>query len=182
MTRTESTNASLADVEVRKEGKRWTLVFTRELRHPIDSVWIALTDPTQLRQWAPFDADRNLGVVGQATLTMADAGGKMTDERLPAAIRRAEHPRLLEYTWGDDLLRWELQLVGSGQRTRLTLAHTLEGRDLAAKVAAGWHVCLDVAERVLDGQPTGRIVAGDAKQHGWEELRDAYHEKLGTRM
>ena len=132
----------------------------------------------QLRQWAPFDADRNLGVIGDATLTMADAGGRMTDEKLPAIVRRANRAHVLEYTWGDDVLRWELEPVGSGQRTGLTLAHTLHDRDIAAKVAAGWHVCLDVAERVLDGQPTGRIVADDAKQHGWEELRVAYDAAL----
>jgi len=47
--------------EVRKEGDRWMLVLVRELGHPATKVWQALTDPAQLREWAPFDADRNLG-------------------------------------------------------------------------------------------------------------------------
>jgi uncharacterized protein YndB with AHSA1/START domain len=181
MKETMATNAHLAAVEARRAGQRWMLIFTRELRHPPEAVWVALTDPAQLEQWAPFDADRNLGAVGQATLTMADAGGRMTDEKLPATIMRAERPRVLEYSWGDDLLRWELEAVGSGQRSHLTLSHTLDDRDLVPRMAAGWHVCLDVAERVLDGKPTGRIVAGDAKQHGWEELRVAYEREMGDR-
>lgn len=179
MTRTPGTNANLADLDVRPEGKQWTLVFTRDLRHPPEAVWIALTDPAELRQWAPFDADRNLGTVGEATLTMADAGGQLTDDKLSAVIGRANRAHVLEYTWGDDVLRWELEPVGSGQRTRLTLRHTMEDRDVAPKVAAGWHVCLDVAERMLDGDATGRVVGEDAKRHGWEALRDAYEEKLG---
>jgi hypothetical protein len=34
--------------------------LVRELRHPPATVWQALTDPAQLSEWAPFDADRNL--------------------------------------------------------------------------------------------------------------------------
>lgn len=179
MTRkSNATTANLADLDVHRNANRWVLRFTRELRHPPNAVWVVLTDPAQLSKWAPFDADRNLGATGSATLTMADAGGKMTDQQLPASIRRAEHPDVLEYTWGDDVLQWQLEAVGSGQRTRLTLSHTLDDRDSVPKVAAGWHVCLDVAERLLDGKPTGRVVADDAKQHGWEELRESYDAEL----
>ena len=50
-----------AGAEVQKDGEKWTLVLVRELRHPPAKVWQALTDPAQLSEWAPFDADRNLG-------------------------------------------------------------------------------------------------------------------------
>ena len=39
----------------------WTLIFIRDLRHPPDEVWAALTDPEQLPAWAPYTADRHLG-------------------------------------------------------------------------------------------------------------------------
>ena len=39
-------------------------MLVRELRHPPAKVWRALTEPEQLREWAPFDADRSLGTVG----------------------------------------------------------------------------------------------------------------------
>jgi hypothetical protein len=45
-------------------------------------------------------------------------------------------------------------------------------------VAAGWHLCLDVAERMLDGEPIGPIRGQDAMNHGWQELHDAYAERL----
>ena len=50
--------------QVERMESKWTLVLVRELRHSPDKVWQALTDPAQLREWAPFDADRNLGAAG----------------------------------------------------------------------------------------------------------------------
>jgi uncharacterized protein YndB with AHSA1/START domain len=151
-----------------------TLVFVRDLRHPPARVWAALTDPERLDRWAPFAAARDLGAVGETTLIMID-GDTRTDT--PATVRRAEPPTLLEYTWGDDLLRWELEALGGG--TRLTLRHTLTRRDMAAMVAAGWHICLVVADRQLHGDPIGVIRGQDAVNYGWEKLRDAYAEKFG---
>ena len=46
------------------------------------------------------------------------------------------------------------------------------------KVAAGWHLCLVVAERLLDGQPIEPIRGEDAMNYGWEDLRDAYGAAL----
>ncbi len=46
---------------IEKDGENWTLVLVRELRHPPAKVWQALTDPAHLREWAPFDTDKNLG-------------------------------------------------------------------------------------------------------------------------
>ena len=44
--------------EIRKDGEKWTLVLVRELRHPPAKVWQALTDPAQLREWAPLTPTR----------------------------------------------------------------------------------------------------------------------------
>ena len=63
--------------------------------------------------------------------------------------------------------------------TRLTLAHTVGDREWVPKVAAGWHLCLDVAERLLAGQPIEPIRGHDAMNYGWERLHDAYAEALG---
>ena len=62
-----------AGAEVRKDGEKWTLVLVRDLRHPPAKVWQALTDPEHLREWAPFDADRNLGTRGHREAL--DGGG-----------------------------------------------------------------------------------------------------------
>ena len=164
-----------AEAELRPAGPLWTLVFVRELAHPPQRVWRALTDPAELREWAPFDANRDLGRPGAGILTMA---GGPAPEELPTTVRLAKAPTLLEYTWGTDVLRWELEPTQRG--TRLTLSHTLDDRAWAPKVAAGWHICLDVAERFLSGKPIGRIVADEAKRHGWERLNAGYAQRLGV--
>jgi uncharacterized protein YndB with AHSA1/START domain len=163
----------LAEVECNARGNGWELAFVRDLRHPPEKVWAALTEPAQLQEWSPFTADRDLSRVGDATLTMIDGDASVD---LPGSVRRAEPPTLLEYTWGDDVLRWELAATASG--TRLTLRHTIADRDGVVKAAAGWHLCLVVADHLLDGEPIGPILGEDALNYGWEELRDAYAEKL----
>jgi uncharacterized protein YndB with AHSA1/START domain len=164
----------LDDVRLEPDaGDRWTLIFLRELRQAPDVVWTALTDPAELDQWAPFSAAADLGHPGETTLTLVD-GPDRVDQ--PATVLRAEPPALLEYTWGDDRLRWELQPSGDG--TRLTLRHTLARPDTDAMVAAGWHLCLSVLRHLLDGHPVGVIRGRDAMAHGWQSLRDGYAAKF----
>jgi uncharacterized protein YndB with AHSA1/START domain len=173
MNRNDFEPSPLADVDAVADGDRWTLVFVRDLHHPREQVWAALTEPAQLGDWAPFLADRDLGTVGDAVLTMVDGD---TSVELAASVLRAEPPALLEYRWGTDRLRWELTATGDG--TRLTLRHTVSDLDMAAMAAAGWHVCLDVAERLLDGSPIGPIRGADARNFGWDRLNEAYAKTL----
>src|SRR5262249_54043158 len=128
-----------------------------------------------LRAWAPFDADRNLGASGAAVLTMV--GGADAPD-LASHVSRAEAPRVLEYTWGPDRLRWELEEIPGG--TRLTLRHTMSDQSFLPKAGAGWHICIDVLERYLAGNPVGRIVANKALEHGWERLNREYATQLGA--
>jgi len=163
----------LADVTRERDGDRWTLVFTRDFRHPPELVWAALTEPAQLKEWAPFEAAGSLETLGDTTLTMID--GDRRDET-PATVTRADRPVLLEYTWGGDVLRWELAPIDTG--TRLCLRHTVDDRGWAPKVAAGWHICLAVADLLLDGRPVGPIRGTQARDYGWDALNDAYAERL----
>ncbi|MCO8270016.1 SRPBCC family protein [Actinoplanes sp. TRM 88003] len=151
----------------------WTLVFIRELRQPPPVVWAALTDPAELDQWAPFSAARDLGATGATTLTMVDGDEKLD---LPAEVRVVEPPSVLEYSWGADLLRWELEPAGRG--TRLTLRHTLVEPSDHASVATGWHVCVVVLQHLLDGDPHGVVRGQAAKEHGFDELRADYAKLL----
>jgi uncharacterized protein YndB with AHSA1/START domain len=165
----------LADVGCEPTGERWTLVFIRDLRHPPEKVWRALTDPDQLARWSPFTADRDLDHTGDTTLTMIDDESPVD---LGGVVEIAEAPKLLQYTWGGDVLRWELEPTGDG--TRLTLRHTVEDQDWVPKVAAGWHLCLLVAERMLDGRPIPPIRGSEARDYGWEELNERYAESFRT--
>ncbi|MGH7445104.1 MAG: SRPBCC family protein [Longimicrobiales bacterium] len=157
------------DAQVERAGERWVLVFVRTLKHSPERVWRALTDPAELSEWASFDPDRDLGSPGRVTLTMAGGDGQ---EKAAGSVLRAEPPTLLEYRWGDDVLRWELEPAGTG--TRLILRHQVSGPEWLSKVAAGWHICIDVADAFMSGAPVGRIVADDAMKHGWERLNEEY--------
>ena len=160
---------------VQKEGEKWTLVLVRDLSHAPAKVWKALTDPEHLREWAPFDADRNLGAVGTARLTTV---GAPTPHVTEARIKRADAPKVLEFNWGGQDIRWELAPLGSG--TRLTLWHNIDRRFIAMG-AAGWHICLDVLDRELAGQPIGRIVGPDAMTFGgWQRLNAEYATQFGV--
>ncbi len=93
-------------------------------------------------------------------------------------VTRAEPPRLLEFSWGGNDLRWELAAVGSG--TRLTLWHNIDRRFIAWG-AAGWHICFDVLDQYLAGQPLGRIVGADALAFGgWQRLLAEYAQQFLT--
>ena len=165
-----------AGAEVRKEGETWTLVVVRDLAHPPQKVWKALTEPEHLREWAPYDADRNLGSVGTAKLTTVGAPQPMVSE---TKITRAEPPALLELDWGGQAMRWELKPLDGG-RTRLTLWHAIN-KGFISMGAAGWHICLDVLDHFLGGDAIGRIVGPDAmKFGGWQRLNAEYAKQFGV--
>jgi uncharacterized protein YndB with AHSA1/START domain len=168
---------SAAGAEIRKDGEKWTLVLVRDLSHPPAKVWEALTDPEQLRAWAPFDADRNLGAVGSAKLTTVGAPTPLVTE---TRVKRADATKVLEFNWGGQDIRWELEPRGDG--TRLTLWHNIDRRFISMG-AAGWHICFDVLERQLAGQPIGRMVGPDAmKFGGWQRLNAEYAEQFGVEL
>jgi uncharacterized protein YndB with AHSA1/START domain len=155
---------------IEKGGEKWTLILTRELRHAPDKVWLALTDPEHLREWAPFEVDGNLATVGAAVRLTWAATGHVSETR----VTRAEAPRVLEY----QDVRWKLEPVAGG--TRLTLWHAIDRRYIAWG-AAGWHISLDVLDRLLKGTPIGRIAGADAmKCGGWAKLVAEYKKQFET--
>ena len=159
---------------VQKDGEKWTLVLVRELRHPPAKVWEAITDPAQLREWAPFDADGNLGAAG--TTVKLTTVGAPTPQVSETKVTRADPPKMLEYNWGGNDIRWQLEPSSAG--TRLTLWHNID-RHYISMGAAGWHICIDVLDRLVGGNPIGRIVAGDAMKFGWPRLNAEYARQFG---
>ena len=161
--------ASGAQVQ-KNEGEKWTLILVRELRHSPEKVWKALTDPAELREWAPFEVDGSLGRAG-TTVKLTWIGNPTPIE---TKVTRAEAPKVLEY--GDN--RWELEAIGGG--TRLTLWSNIDRRFIAWG-AAGWHIAFDVLDRLLACEPIGRIAGGDAmKFAAWQRLVAEYAKQFGV--
>jgi hypothetical protein len=169
--REQYTPGSASGAQVQKDGEKWTLVLVRELRHSPEKVWQALTDPAHLREWAPFEADGNLGTAG-STVKLTWVG---TPTPLETNVTRADAPRVLEY----NDLRWELEALEGG--TRLTLWHNIDRRFISMG-AAGWHICFDVLDRLLSGTPIGRIVGGEAMKFGWQRLNAEYARQFGIEI
>ena len=139
------------------------------MRHSPEKVWQALTDPAQVREWAPFVVDGSLSAVG-ATVNLTWMGNPTPIE---TKVTRTDAPNVLEY--GD--IRWELEASKGG--TRLTLWHNID-RHFISWGAAGWHICLDVLDRLLNGAPIGRIVGTDALKFDWQRLVGEYAAQFGV--
>jgi uncharacterized protein YndB with AHSA1/START domain len=169
-TREQYTPGPANGAQVRKDGEKWTLILVRELRHAPEKVWMALTNPAHIREWAPFDVDGRLDTVG-AAVNFTWVG---TGRPVATTVTRADAPEVLEY--GD--IRWELEATVDG--TRLTLWHKIDRRFISMG-AAGWHICFDVLDRQLSGTPIGRLVGGDAvKFSGWQRLNAEYAQQFGV--
>jgi uncharacterized protein YndB with AHSA1/START domain len=148
-------------------AERWRLRFTRQLRHPPEKVWRAITEPDHLKAWFP---QRIVGewTVG-APLRCESEHGDFEGE-----VLAFEAPSLLEFRWGTDTIRLEVARQGSG--SVLTLTDTFDEQGKAARDAAGWHVCLDALERHLDGEPNSVDPGED-----WESVHRGYVERFGPR-
>ena len=150
-------------VQVKKDGEKWTLILTRQLRHAPERVWEALIDPEHLREWAPFDVSGGLQEGNTVRLTWSGTG--TTTE---VKVTRVHAPSVLEF--GD--IRWELEPAAGG--TLLTLWHSIDRRYISWG-AAGWHICFDVLDRMLGGNPISRIAGANAmKLAGWKRLTAEY--------
>lgn len=146
--------------EITQLDKGYKAVFERESAHGPEEVWKMLSDNRSLKQW--FDE-----------LQMAEPvkGGKMlfdmgdgTVEEL--AITDFEEGRVLAFQWWTDHVRFEITQKEDGGN-RLTLIETIDRiTPQTAKDLAGWHVCLDVIESILNGDQVER---GSGWQHWLEE-------------
>lgn len=177
--RSSYTPAPAYGAHIEKDGEQWTLVLVRDLKHPPEKVWRALTEPEHLREWAPFDADRSLATAG-ATAKLTTIGAPAAYATTETTVKRAEKHKSLEYTWGGGDMRWELEPHEGG--TRLTL-WAIINKGFISMGAAGWHVCFDVLDRLLAGEPIGRLTGPDALQfEGWQRLNAEYAKQFGVEL
>jgi uncharacterized protein YndB with AHSA1/START domain len=151
------------------DAERWTLRFTRHLAHPVGKVWEALTDPKHLEAWFP---DR---IIGDLLTPGAALRFEHAAEQFPGfdgEVLTVEPPALVEFSWGTDIIRFELTPEGDG--CTLTLTDTIDELGKAARDGAGWHACLDVLEAVLDGTPPS-FTSGER----WQAVHPGYVAAFG---
>jgi uncharacterized protein YndB with AHSA1/START domain len=149
------------------EGNLHTLRFVRRLAHGPEQVWRALTENSELTHWFPatIEGERRAGArlrfvfhpPGGTGATAGASGGDATgagaeseSTAVEGEMRVCDPPRTLEYSWGDEVLRWELRAEEPG--TLLVFTHTFEEESKAARDASGWDVSLDALVRSLAGE------------------------------
>ena len=126
-----------AEATVDTRGPRPVLRFERVLARPPEAVWRAITDREELKAWFPCDVVADAWEPGAAISFPFPGEGGPT---LTGTVLEVEEPRVLAYTWGAETLRFILTPEPDG-RTRLVFTDELDP-PLAARNAAGWHVCL----------------------------------------
>jgi uncharacterized protein YndB with AHSA1/START domain len=148
---------------------RYVLRYDRRLRHPVEKVWAALTDPARVEEWLAR-AEVELAEGGRVRLEWLN-GDAVAEGR----VTRLEPPHTIEFdTDIHGRLLWELQPDGDG--TRLTLTVTAElPDDHLASVRAGWHSHLDFLEEALDGRP---VDWPNWPKHVWEKHNAVYEANM----
>ncbi|WP_424452627.1 SRPBCC domain-containing protein [Paenibacillus pinisoli] len=82
--------------------------FERRLNHPVEKVWAMLTDNEQLKKWFPELHVDDLREGGVIKFDMQDG----TFEEM--AILELKDQSVLQYTWGEDQVRFELYPEAGG--------------------------------------------------------------------
>jgi uncharacterized protein YndB with AHSA1/START domain len=155
----------MSDGAIEQSEERVTFRFTRHLRHPIDVVWKAITDPAEIEAWFGGRVEIELKPGGRY-ISHHRGGVRVVDR-----VVRLEPPTLLEHTFWVEvnpsaLVTWELHPSDEG--CVLVLTHSLSMDDVRAAATtvamgadpmvilsrngAGWHHMLDTLEAALEGR------------------------------
>lgn len=136
---------------VTRDGDAVMLRFVRQLGHPPERVWRALTESSDLRHWMPTDivGERRAGASLELPFwSPFVAKHGIPTPSLPGEITVWEPPRVFEWMWDTDRLRWEIEPTPSG--TQLTFTTWVSAKaGPVHRTAAGYHSCLDVLEEHL---------------------------------
>lgn len=135
----------LANIE--NVENRYVVQFTRTFQTSIEDVWAALTKNDQLHKWMKNLEMVDLKKGGFIKFNYND-GSENSEE---IKITDYEQLSVLEFEWGQDFVRFELQPKEEGCFLLLKEFVT-ELTDHTPKDVAGWHICLDLLNSLLDGQ------------------------------
>lgn len=148
------TNATLLTT-----GERPAVRLERLLPDPPSVVWQALTDRDQLRAWFPCDVVVEGGHWEVGAAITFPFPPEVIEMTLTGEVLAVDEPNALAFSWGEEILRFELAPEDGG--TRLVLVDELPAGS-AARNAAGWEVCLD------------RLAGLDPSPNAWRPRFEAY--------
>jgi uncharacterized protein YndB with AHSA1/START domain len=158
----------MTDATLDVTGAKPAVRLERHLPDPPAVVWQAITERDQLKAWFPCDVIVEDGrwTVGAAITFPFPAA--VLDMTLTGTVLAVDEPRLLSYSWGEEVLSFELRPEGEG--TRLVLTDQLPA-GWAARNAAGWDECLD--------RLAGLAAEPDAWQRRFAVYSTAFEPRIG---
>ena len=148
-------NELLAKIE--KVKRFYVAHFELPINASIEQVWAMLTENENLKNWFP---ELSVEELQKGSHILFDMGNghfekfKILDLKMNSA---------LEFTWGEDIVRFELYPEADGctlvlnEKIKRITNHT--PRDLA-----GWHVCLDVVKALVEGTEVG------SREESWKKV------------
>jgi uncharacterized protein YndB with AHSA1/START domain len=163
------------------DGKS-ALRFERRYSHPMERVWRAISDPTEMAAWFPSKVIGERAVGGDlvfdddAQRAAAHAAGEVTRADGPMFHGRVvayDPPKTFSFTWGGELLRFEL--IDDGPGTLLVFTQVLSHESVAARNGSGWHMCLAGLDALLGAAPP-------PSQEGWKDVYEDYLERIGPEL
>lgn len=136
----------------------------RRLNHSVEDVWAMLTDNDLLKKWFQELRVGELREGGFMKFDIAD----VLHEKLE--ITELKTLSVLEFDWFGDEVRFELHVAEYG--CLLIFKEKVNSiTEQTKKDLAGWHVCLDVIQALLDGKPILR-------EAEWEKWHQEYVQVL----
>ncbi|WP_340034424.1 SRPBCC family protein [Paenibacillus sp. FSL E2-0202] len=150
---------------IQKEDQYYVARFERQLKHSATEIWSYLTENEKLALWFSELKIEDLREGGLIKFDMQN--GTFVDMEITVL----QHQSIFEFTWAEDLVRFELYPKSEG--CLLVLNETLQTltphtpRDLA-----GWHVCLEVIQHLLEGTTL------KSRKDEWNKWYEQYREAI----
>jgi len=151
---------------IQKENGTYIARYERQFHHSVDAVWAMLTDNKKLKQW--FDELEIIDLRKDGLIQFDMQDGSFEDMK----ILDYEPLKTLAFEWGEDIAKFELSSWSEG--TNIIFTETISTiTEHTPKDLAGWHVCLDVIQALLNGDSIKR-------EDDWRFWFEKYKELLNN--
>ena len=141
--------------EISKKIDGFEVKFERIYNFSREKVWNAITNTDQLAIWFT-DIEMDFVPGGRMVIRFRDAD--QTESM--GKIIRIEAPELFEFSWEDELAKWELFEINP-LKCKLVLTYSKLADNYAFSVPAGWNVLLDQLGEVLEGSTENYLFGGE---------------------
>lgn len=135
--------------EIVQTEQGYTASYERPIAHRPETVWAMLAENSKLKQWFPELRVEELRKGGFLSFDM----GSGSFEKMN--ILEFERGEVLAFEWDEGQVRFEILPAQGGSKLGMVESFPRITQQTARDLA-GWHVCFDVIEALLDGRQIDR--------------------------